>query len=78
VGRTHRTALWTKRWRRSSRAATADGSTGYDWSRRSIKYHRAQVWEASGFRESTVVDEQRWAAWLQRELCQVELSEDRV
>ena len=34
--------------------------------------------EAFGFRESTVADEQRWARWLQEEVCRVELSEDRV
>jgi TnpA family transposase len=51
---------------------------GYDWAGRSIKYHRAQVREAFGFRESMVADEQRWKTWLQREVCPVELSEDRV
>src|ERR1039458_4687165 len=51
---------------------------GYDWAGRSIKYHRAQIREAFGFRESTVADEERWAAWLRREVCPVELSEDRV
>ncbi|MGZ4525793.1 MAG: DUF4158 domain-containing protein [Mycobacterium sp.] len=51
---------------------------GYDWTGRSIKYHRAEVREAFCFRESTVADEQRWARWLQDEVYPVELSEDRV
>lgn len=51
---------------------------GYDWAGRSIKYHRAQVRDALGFRESTVSDERRWAGWLQGEVCPVELSADRV
>ncbi len=51
---------------------------GYDWAGRSIKYHRAQVRDAFGFRESTVADEQRWASWLQDDVCPVELSADRV
>jgi hypothetical protein len=50
----------------------------YDWAGRSIKYHRAQVREAFGFRESTVADEERWTEWLRGEVCPVELSEDRV
>jgi hypothetical protein len=45
---------------------------------RSIKYHRAQVREAFGFREATVADEERWTGWLRGEVCPVELSEDRV
>ncbi|MDQ6776875.1 MAG: DUF4158 domain-containing protein [Actinomycetota bacterium] len=41
---------------------------GYDWTGRSIKYHRAQVREAFGFRESTVADEDRWTDWLRGEV----------
>lgn len=52
--------------------------SGYDWSGRSIKYHRAQAREAFGFREATVADEERWTGWLRGEVCPVELSEDRV
>jgi hypothetical protein len=59
-------------------AVAAGDLAGYDWAGRSIKYHRAQVREAFGFRESTIADEQRWTTWLQREVCPVELSEDRV
>jgi len=36
----------------------------YDWSGRSIKYHRAQIREALGFREATVEDGQELVAWL--------------
>ncbi len=35
---------------------------GYDWEGRAIKYHRAQVREALGFREPTVADEERLGA----------------
>jgi hypothetical protein len=50
----------------------------YDWSGRSIKYHRAQIRQAFGFREPTVADEERWTEWLRRDVCPVELSEDCV
>lgn len=35
----------------------------YDWSGRSIKYHRAQIREALGFREATVQDADDLATW---------------
>ncbi len=38
--------------------------SSYDWSGRTIKYHRAQIWEAYGFREATRSDEEHLAAWL--------------
>src|SRR4051794_10666939 len=41
-------------------AVSSTELAGYDWAGRSIKYHRAQVREAFGFRESMVADEQRW------------------
>jgi hypothetical protein len=50
----------------------------YAWSGRTIEYHRAQVRAAMGFREPTVEDEDRLAAWLADEVCPVELSEDRL
>jgi uncharacterized protein DUF4158 len=50
----------------------------YAWSGRTIEYHRAQVRAALGFREPTVEDEDRLAAWLADEVCPVELSEDRL
>ncbi|MGH9021706.1 MAG: DUF4158 domain-containing protein, partial [Acidimicrobiia bacterium] len=51
---------------------------GYDWSGRAIKYHRAQIRQALGFREATVGDEVKLAAWLAEQVCPVELSEDRL
>ena len=36
----------------------------YDWSGRSIKYHRAQIRAALGFREATVQDADELVAWL--------------
>ncbi|MGI8810144.1 MAG: DUF4158 domain-containing protein, partial [Acidimicrobiales bacterium] len=51
---------------------------GYDWSGRAIKYHRAQIRKALGFREATVGDEDKLAAWLAEQVCPVELSEDRL
>ena len=50
----------------------------YSWSARAIKYHRAQIRDAFGFREATRADEQLLAAWLAREVCAVELVEDRL
>jgi TnpA family transposase len=52
--------------------------TEYDWSGRSIKYHRAQIRQHLGFRECTVGDEDKLAAWMAAEVCPVELSEDRL
>ncbi|MEX0657869.1 MAG: DUF4158 domain-containing protein [Egibacteraceae bacterium] len=50
----------------------------YDWSGRTIKYHRAQIREAYGFGEATGNDEDHLAAWLSEEVCPVELSQDRL
>ncbi|MGH8918492.1 MAG: Tn3 family transposase, partial [Actinomycetes bacterium] len=50
----------------------------YDWSGRSVKYHRAQLRKALGFREATVGDEDKLAAWLSEEVCPVELAGDRL
>ena len=50
----------------------------YKWSGRTIEYHRAQVRKALGFREATVGDEDKLAAWLAEEVCPVELSEERL
>ena len=49
----------------------------YEWSGRTIKYHRAQIREASGFREPTRADEDQLARWLADEVCPGELSEER-
>lgn len=50
----------------------------YDWRSRSVKYHRAQVREAFGFRETTRADEEVFVVWLSEEVCPVELNEERV
>jgi TnpA family transposase len=50
---------------------------GYDWTGRTIEYHRAQVRKALGFREATVGDEDKLATWLAEEVCPVELAVDR-
>lgn len=50
----------------------------YDWSGRTIKYHRAQIRDAYGFREATRADEEHLAAWLSDEVCPVELSDARL
>lgn len=50
----------------------------YDWAGRAVKYHRAQIRKALGFREATVGDEDKLAAWLDEEVCPVELSEERL
>ena len=50
----------------------------YAWSGRTIEYHRAQIRDALGFRESRREDEDRLASWLADEVCPVELSEERL
>jgi hypothetical protein len=49
----------------------------YDWTGRSIKYHRVQIREAYGFRECAAEDEARLTAWLAEDVCQNELGEER-
>src|SRR5215467_13461092 len=49
----------------------------YDWTGRSIKYHRVQIREAHGFRDCTAEDEARLATWLADEVCLNELGEGR-
>ena len=44
----------------------------YPWSGRTIKYHRAQIRAAFGYRAATRVDEQRLAEWLAEEVCSIE------
>jgi TnpA family transposase len=50
----------------------------YDWSGRSITYHRAQIRAVFGFREATREDERALTAWLAAEICPAELNDDRV
>lgn len=42
----------------------AEGWLRYDWSGRSVKYHRAQVRKFFGFREATAEDGEEVAGWL--------------
>ena len=55
----------------------ADAFADYEWTGRTIEYHRAQIRAALGFREPTVADEDALAGWLAREVCPTELSEAR-
>jgi TnpA family transposase len=41
----------------------------YEWSGRTIEYHRAQIRTALGFRECSETDQAQLAAWLAREVC---------
>ena len=50
----------------------------YDWGGRSIKYHRAQVREAWGYREATVQDGDELAAWLVAQVVTGEQQDDAV
>jgi hypothetical protein len=49
----------------------------YDWTGRSIKYHRVQIREALGFREFSVADEARFSTWLVEDVCPSGLGEER-
>ncbi len=51
---------------------------GYSWDGRSIKYHRAQIRSAFGFREFSRGDEDKLAAWLADEVCPVELRDEQL
>jgi hypothetical protein len=51
--------------------------TGYDWTGRTIKYHREQVRAAFEFREFTRGDENKLAGWLAEEVCPVELRDEQ-
>ncbi len=50
----------------------------YDWSGRTIKYHRSQIRDALGFREATRADEEALTVWLAAEVAPTELSDDRL
>ncbi|HLI52537.1 MAG TPA: DUF4158 domain-containing protein, partial [Thermomicrobiaceae bacterium] len=55
----------------------AEALVEYSWSGRAIKYHRAQIRAAFGFRTPTRADEQRLAEWLAEEVCPIEPREER-
>jgi hypothetical protein len=50
----------------------------YAWQGRTIEYHRAQIREALGFRESTVADAEEIAAWLVEQVLLREHHEERL
>ncbi len=56
----------------------ADSFQEYDWNGRSIKYHRAQIREFMGFRESTSEDMEQIKLWLQTNILPQEMQMDRV
>jgi TnpA family transposase len=55
----------------------AEAFATYDWSGRTLKYHRAQIRTALGFREAGREDEERLTGWLAEEICPFEVSEER-
>lgn len=57
---------------------SANSFQEYDWNGRSIKYHRAQIREYMGFRESTSEDMEQIKLWLQANILPQELQIDRV
>ncbi|PGZ44515.1 Tn3 family transposase [Bacillus anthracis] len=57
---------------------SADSFQEYDWNGRSIKYHRAQIREFMGFRESTSEDMEKIKLWLQTNILPQEMQMDRV
>ncbi|MEU6711919.1 DUF4158 domain-containing protein [Nonomuraea sp. NPDC046802] len=50
----------------------------YDWSGRTIEYHRAQIRKFHDFREPTVGDEDKLADWLATKIRPVEMPRDRL
>jgi len=51
---------------------------GYEWDGRAIRYHRAQVREAFGFREFARADEEPMAGWLAEQVCPVEQRDEQL
>ena len=56
----------------------ADLYPRYEWSGRTIEYHRAQIREFLGFREATVQDANELVAWLVKQVLPQEPREDHV
>ncbi len=50
----------------------------YDWSGRTIEYHRAQIRKALGFRECTVTDADELTWWLVDHMTQIERGGEQV
>src|ERR687886_1872956 len=56
----------------------AEAYVAYDWRGRAIKYHRAQIRAALGFRETTVQDAERLVEWLLQAVLPHDWALDRV
>lgn len=50
----------------------------YEWSGRTVEYHRAEIREHLGFRVATVADQQRLTSWLASSVAHAERRADRV
>lgn len=50
----------------------------YEWAGRTIKYHRAQIREAFGFREFARADEEALAGWLAEQVCPLEQRDEQL
>ncbi len=50
----------------------------YEWSGRTVEFHRSQLRRHLGFRECSVEDADKLASWLAAEVCEVERQHDRV
>ena len=50
----------------------------YSWYGRTIEYHRAQIRQAFGFRQTTEGDEERLAEWLADDVCPVDIDRHRL
>jgi len=50
----------------------------YEWTGRTIERHRAQIRTYLGFRECSIEDADKLAAWLASEVCEAERQHDRV
>jgi len=50
----------------------------YEWSGRTVEYHRAEIREHLGFRLATVADQQRLTSWLAVSVAHAERRPDRV
>jgi len=50
----------------------------YDWKGRSIKYHRAQIRNYTGFRDSTIEDMEQLKEWIQKNILPQEQKMERI
>ena len=51
--------------------------SNYDWSGRTIKYHRSEIRKLLGFREATVVDSEELVDWLPDDMVWIDESRTR-